>query len=323
MDAHRSEERIGLYPTLEPYRTGVLDVGDGHSIYYEECGRADGVPVVAIHGGPGGGAAPAMRRFFDPKRYRIIVYDQRGCGRSRPFASVDHNDTDRLRGDLERLRTALGVERWLVFGGSWGATLALEYARKHREHVMAMVLRGVFACTRAELDWFYVRGANMMFPDAWARLVEPLSASERDDVLRAYHARVMVNDPERRRRDVINWARWESSLISMSAAGASGAPDPRRSDALSRIETHYFVNAGFLERDGVLLEDTGHLSDLPGVIVQGRYDMVTPARTAWTLKKSWDRADLEIVPDAGHAAGEPGVIDALVRATDRFAAALT
>ena len=323
MDAHRSAERIGLYPPIEPYRTGMLDVGDGHSMYYEECGRADGVPVVAIHGGPGGGAAPAMRRFFDPKRYRIIVYDQRGCGRSRPFASVMANDTDRLRGDLERLREALGVERWLVFGGSWGATLALEYARRHRERVLAMVLRGVFACTTAELAWFYVRGANMMFPDAWARLVEPLSATEREDVLRAYHARVMIDNPERRRRDVIAWARWESSLISMSAGGAAGAPDPRRSDALARIETHYFVNKGFLERDGALLDDTEHLRDLPGVIVQGRYDMVTPARTAWTLKKSWDRADLEIVPDAGHAAGEPGVIDALVRATDRFAAELS
>ncbi|MEO1039745.1 MAG: prolyl aminopeptidase [Pseudomonadota bacterium] len=323
MDAHRTSARRGLYPALEPYRTGRLDVGEGHSLYYEECGRADGLPVVALHGGPGGGAAPAMRRFFDPKRYRIIVFDQRGCGRSRPFSMVENNDTARLVADMERLRTALGVDRWLVFGGSWGATLALAYARAHADRVLAMVLRGVFACTQPELDWFYRDGANRLFPDAWARLVSRLSAEERHDVLGAYHARVMDADPHVRRSDVTEWARWESSLISMAHHGEASSPDMRRADALARIETHYFVNAGFLEREGVLLEETAHLGEIPGVIVQGRYDMVTPPRTAWTLAQAWHAARLEIVPDAGHAAGEPGVVDALVRATDAFAEQLS
>ena len=322
MDAHRTPARRGLYPMIEPYRTGRLDVGDSHSLYYEECGRADGLPVVALHGGPGGGAAPAMRRFFDPARYRIIVFDQRGCGRSRPFATVEHNDTPHLIEDLERLRTALSVDRWLVFGGSWGATLALAYARIHADRVLAMVLRGVFACTRPELDWFYRDGANRLFPDAWRRLTGRLSQAEREDVLKAYHARVMNRDSDARREDVLEWARWESGLISMAANGEAGAPDVRRADALARLETHYFVHDGFLPREGVLLEDTAHLAAIPGAIVQGRYDMVTPPRTAWMLAKAWRGAAIEIVPDAGHAAGEPGIVDALVRATDAFASRL-
>ncbi|PWE17061.1 prolyl aminopeptidase [Marinicauda salina] len=319
MDAHRHARRIGLHPAIEPFRTGMLDVGEGHTLYYEECGRPDGVPAVALHGGPGGGAAAAMRRFFDPDRYRVIVFDQRGCGRSRPFAETRANDTERLVGDLERLRAALGVDRWLVFGGSWGATLGLAYARRCPEHVLGLILRGVFTCSRLELDWFYRHGANMLFPDAWERLTDRLSATERDDIVRAYHDRVMIDDIRARRADTMEWARWESALISLDPSRSQDAPDPRRSDALARIETHYFLNRGFLERDGVLLEDTRHLQDIPGVIVQGRYDMVTPPRTAWALSKAWPGARLEIVPDAGHAAGEPGVIDALVRATDAFA----
>ena len=323
MDAHRHARRVGLHPAIEPYRTGMLDVGDGHSIYYEECGRPDGLPAVALHGGPGGGAAAAMRRFFDPARYRVIVFDQRGCGRSRPFAETRDNDTERLIGDLERLRATLGVDRWLVFGGSWGATLGLAYARRCPEHVLGLVLRGVFTCSQVELDWFYRHGANMLCPDAWDRLVGRLSANERDDIVRAYHERVMIDDVRARRPDAMEWARWESALISLDPARSEDAPDPRRSDALARIETHYFLNGGFLERDAVLLEETRHLKDIPGVIVQGRYDMVTPPRTAWALSKAWPSARLEIVPDAGHAAGEPGVIDALVRATDAFARRLT
>lgn len=318
MDSLRHSPRLGLYPPIEPHRSGMLDVGEGHSVYYEQCGRPDGIPVVALHGGPGGGAAPTMRRFFDPARYRIIIFDQRGCGRSRPFSEVRANDTGRLIADMEQLRVLLGVDAWLVFGGSWGATLGLAYARACPERVLGLVLRGVFACTDAELDWFYRHGANMVFPDAWERLTGRLKPSERDHIITAYHERVMSADPHARRGDVIAWARWESALISLAAEGA-GEPDPRRADALSRIETHYFVHKGFLPRDGVLLDDTAHLADIPGVIVQGRYDMVTPARTAWRLKAAWPRAALEIVPDAGHAAGEPGVVDALVRATARFA----
>jgi len=320
MDANRTAVRRGLYPPIEPYRTGMLDVGDGHTVYYEESGRQDGLPVVALHGGPGGGASPAMRRFFDPARFRIVVFDQRGAGRSRPFADVRANDTAALIADMERLREALRIDRWLVFGGSWGATLALSYALAHRDRVLGLTLRGVFTCTQRELDWFYRDGANQIYPDAWERLISPLTTDEREDVLRAYHARVMIHDPDARREDARAWARWESTLISLRTPYDGAQPDPRRSDALARIETHYFVNEGFLPRDGYLLECADQLAGLPGAIVQGRYDLVTPPRTAWTLANAW-RPDLglEIVPDAGHAAGEPGIVDALVRATDRFA----
>lgn len=320
MDAQRSRQyRVGLYPHIEPYRTGMLSLGNGHTLYYEECGRPDGVPVVALHGGPGGGASPAMRRFFDPDRYRIIVFDQRGCGRSRPFSSLDHNTTPDLVEDIERLREALRVDRWLVFGGSWGATLALAYARAHRDRASGLVLRGVFACTRRELDWFYHDGANHLFPDLWERFAGRLKPGERERVLHAYYERLADATIAQRRDDAMAWAYWESALISLNASAELTAPDPRRADAIARIESHYFVNGGFFRRDGELLEDTAHLKSLPGVIVQGRYDMVTPPRTAWTLAKAWPKARLEIVPDAGHAAGEPGIVDGLVRATDRFA----
>lgn len=319
MDTHRNSRRLGLYPPIDASRSGHLDVGEGHRVYYETCGRPDGLPVVALHGGPGGGAAPAMRRFFDPRVYRIIIFDQRGCGRSTPHGAVEANDTGRLVSDMERLRSHLGVERWVVFGGSWGATLALAYARACRDQVIAMILRGVFACTRSEIDWFYRDGANRLFPDAWERLTARLSGSEQADVLKAYHRRLMTDDVEARRGDAIEWARWESALISLHADPSAASPEPRRADALARLETHYFIHGGFFERDGILLEDTAHLKDVPGLIVQGRYDMVTPAQTAWRLAKAWPAARLDIIPDAGHAAGEPGTIDALVRAADHIA----
>ena len=319
MDTHRTTRRLGLYPPIEPSRKGHLDVGDGHEIYWEECGRPDGLPVIALHGGPGGGAAPAMRRFFDPRRYRILIFDQRGCGRSVPFAETRDNDTARLVGDMERLRKFFDVSQWIVFGGSWGATLALAYARAHAERVKAMVLRGVFACTRTELDWFYRDGANRLFPDAWERFTSRLSENERGDVLGAYHARLKEHDPAARRTDALEWARWESALISLHADPGAASPDPRRADALARMETHYFAHDGFLERDGVLLEDVAHLADIPGAIVQGRYDMVTPPATAWRLHRAWPNSSMNLVHDAGHAAGEPGTVDGLVRVTDAFA----
>lgn len=320
MDAQRrSQNRVGLYPHLEPFRTGMLAVGNGHTLYYEECGRPDGIPVVALHGGPGGGASPAMRRFFDPGRYRIVVFDQRGCGRSRPFSELSHNTTPDLVGDIEHLREALRIESWLVFGGSWGATLALAYARAHPDRVSGLILRGVFACTRRELDWFYRDGANQLFPDLWERFAGRLNPDEREDVVGAYYRRLEIDDVQARREDALAWAAWESSLISLSHGADLTPPDPRRADAIARIESHYFVHGGFLESDGVLLEQTRHLKDIPGVIVQGRYDLVTPPRTAWTLARSWPGAQLEMIPDAGHAAGEPGIVDGLVRATDRFA----
>lgn len=320
MDSHRHHRRLGLYPPIEPNRTGLLDVGQGHSVYYEECGRPDGLPVIGLHGGPGGGAAPAMRRFFDPRKYRIILFDQRGCGRSRPFASVEHNTTQHLIADIEAIRAEFNIDKWVVFGGSWGATLALSYARACPDQTLALVLRGVFTCTRRELDWFYKDGgASTLFPDMWARLADRLTPAERDNVLRAYHKRVMVDDPAERRADVIEWARWESALISLHADPELANPEPRRADTLARLETHYFVNQGFLERDGVLLEDVAHLKDIPGTIIQGRYDMVTPPRTAYELHKAWPGSSLEFVPDAGHAAGEPGTIDGLIRTTNAFA----
>jgi len=318
MDTHRNTRRVGLYPPIDAARSGHLDVGEGHRVYYEECGRTDGLPVVALHGGPGGGAAPAMRRFFDPRLYRIIIFDQRGCGRSTPHGDVEANDTGRLIGDMEQLRAHLGVDRWVVFGGSWGATLALAYARACRDQVIALILRGVFACTRSEIDWFYRDGANRLFPDAWERLTARLTAAERGDVLKAYHRR-LSRDAEARRDDAIEWARWESALISLHADPSDASPEPRRADALARMETHYFIHGGFLDYDGVLLDETDHLKDIPGIIVQGRYDMVTPAQTAWRLAKAWPGARLDIIPDAGHVAGEPGTIDALVRATDNMA----
>lgn len=297
----------------------MLDVGEGHRVYWEECGRPDGVPVIALHGGPGGGAAPAMRRFFDPKRYRILIFDQRGCGRSRPFSEIENNDTSRLIGDIERLRAFFSVDRWVVFGGSWGATLGLAYARTNPDAVLGLVLRGVFACTQTEIDWFYRDGANRLFPDVWERFTRRLGPSERDDVLGAYHDRLMAGDPAARREDALEWARWESALISLHVDPHTANPDPRRADALARMETHYFIHKGFLERDGLLLEDTAHLADIPGVIVQGRYDMVTPPRTAWALHQAWPGSRIDFVQDAGHAAGEPGTIDGLIRVTDAFA----
>ncbi|MEP3072529.1 prolyl aminopeptidase [Maricaulis sp.] len=317
MDAAYS--RRLLYPPIHATQTFRLPVSGGHELHVEECGRPDGLPVITLHGGPGGGVSPALRRFFDPHRYRIILFDQRGCGRSTPHGGLENNTTADLIDDIERIRERMGVDKWLVFGGSWGATLAIAYARQHPDRCLGLVLRGVFLCTELELNWFYRQGANMLFPDAWERLVDPLAPEERGDIVRAYYERLAEPDIIRRRPDALAWARWESALISMTGDPSAPLADPIRSDALARLETHYFVHKGFLERDGVLLEDVGRFSHLPGVIVQGRYDMVTPPRSAWSLARAWPRARLQMIGDAGHAAGEPGVVDALVRATDAFA----
>ncbi|MBO6766221.1 prolyl aminopeptidase [Maricaulis sp.] len=317
MDAAYS--RRLLYPPIHATQTFRLPVSGGHELHVEECGRPDGLPVITLHGGPGGGVSPALRRFFDPRRYRIILFDQRGCGRSTPHGGLEKNTTADLIDDIERIRERMGVDKWLVFGGSWGATLAIAYARQHPDRCLGLVLRGVFLCTDLELNWFYRQGANMLFPDAWERLVDPLAPEERGDIVRAYYERLAEPDIIRRRPDALAWARWESALISMTGDPSAPLADPIRADALARLETHYFVHKGFLERDGVLLEDVGRFSHLPGVIVQGRYDMVTPPRSAWSLARAWPRARLQMIGDAGHAAGEPGVVDALVRATDAFA----
>lgn len=317
MDA--SYSRRLLYPPIRPLDSFHMPVGGGHELYVEECGRPDGLPVITLHGGPGGGVSPALRRFFDPRRYRIILFDQRGCGRSTPHGGLENNTTADLVEDIERIRERMGVDKWLVFGGSWGATLSLAYARAHPDRCLGLVLRGVFLCTQLELDWFYRQGANMLFPDAWERLVDPLSAGERDDIIRAYYERLAETDIVRRRPDALAWARWESALISMTGDPSAPLADPVRADALARLETHYFVHKGFFARDGELLEDIERFNHLPGVIVQGRYDVVTPPHSAWSLARAWPRARLQMIGDAGHAAGEPGVVDALVRATDAFA----
>jgi proline iminopeptidase len=317
MDA--SYTRRLLYPPIRPLQSFHMPVGDGHELYVEECGRPDGIPVITLHGGPGGGVSPALRRFFDPRKYRIILFDQRGCGRSTPHGGLDANTTRHLIDDIERIRERMGVDQWLVFGGSWGATLSLAYARAHPDRCLGLVLRGVFLCTQIELDWFYRHGANMLFPDAWERLVEPLAPEEREDVIRAYYERLAETDIVRRRPDALAWSRWESALISMTGDPSAPLADPIRADALARLETHYFLHKGFFERDGILLEDAARFNHLPGVIVQGRYDVVTPPRSAWALAREWPKARLQMIGDAGHAAGEPGVVDALVRATDAFA----
>lgn len=321
MDA--SYTRRLLYPPIRPLQSFHMPVGDGHQLYVEECGRPDGIPVITLHGGPGGGVSPALRRFFDPRKYRIILFDQRGCGRSTPHGGLEANTTRHLIEDIERIRERMGVDQWLVFGGSWGATLSLAYARAHPDRCLGLVLRGVFLCTQIELDWFYRHGANMLFPDAWERLVDPLAPEEREDVIRAYYERLAETDIVRRRPDALAWSRWESALISMTGDPSAPLADPIRADALARLETHYFLHKGFFERDGILLEDAARFNHLPGVIVQGRYDVVTPPRSAWALSREWPKARLQMIGDAGHAAGEPGVVDALVRATDAFAEQLT
>jgi proline iminopeptidase len=314
------ENRRGYYPQIEPYRTFRLKVDGGHDLYVEECGRKDGLPVIALHGGPGGGASAAMRRFFDPDRYRIVLFDQRGCGRSKPHASLENNTTWDLVRDIEAIREALGIERWAVFGGSWGSTLSLAYAQSHPECAIALILRGIFLNTQAELDWFYRDGANRIFPDAWDKLVSRLTDAERRDVLQSYHDRLMQPDVKARRADAIAWADWETSLISFANPEPPAAHHPERADAISRIETHYFVNKGFFERDNQLIEDMPKIAHIPGYIAQGRYDVITPPRCAWELANAWNgNAKLEFIPDSGHSAGEPGTIDALVRFTDEVA----
>lgn len=299
-----------------------MPTGTPHEIFYEQCGAPNGRPAVVLHGGPGGAINPTMRRFFDPHRWRVVLFDQRGCGKSRPNALLEGNDTWALVDDIERLRERLGVERWTVFGGSWGSTLALAYAIRHPERVESLILRGVFLMTRRELDWFYRDGANMLFPDAWERFLAPIPLAERGDILAAYHRRLTHADPAVRSAAAQVWSRWEGDTISIR--GAEGRPDKFTEDefslAFARIECHYFVNGGFLPSDGWLLTQVPVLRRIPLWIVQGRFDVVTPMESAWRLKTAWPEAKLDIVWDAGHASTEPGIVDALIRATDAAAA---
>ncbi|WP_285040934.1 prolyl aminopeptidase [Plantibacter sp. LMC-P-059a] len=313
------------YPAIEPYETGMLDVGDGQSLYWETSGNPDGKPVVFLHGGPGGGTSPVHRRLFDPKRYRIVLVDQRGCGRSTPHASdpaadLSTNTTWHLVADLETLRKALKIKRWMVFGGSWGSTLALAYAQKHTKRVTELVLRGIFTLRDEELDWFYEGGAAAVFPDLWEGYLEPIPVEERRRLIEAYHRRLFDEDPAVHGPAAVAWSRWESSTITLlpQAETVARFTDPRFAVAFARIENHFFTNRGWFE-PGQLIRDADKLAGVPGVIVQGRYDMCTPVFTAWDLHRAWPEAEFTIVPDAGHAFDEPGILSALIDATDRFA----
>lgn len=320
MDQARRGVRRPLYPAVIPYSTRHLPVGDGHSLYVEECGRPDGLPIVILHGGPGGGASPVLRRFADPKHYRAVLFDQRGCGRSVPHSALHANTTHDLVDDMERIREALGIDKWIVLGGSWGTTLALAYARSHPDRVLGLILRGVFLCTQAELDWFYREGTNALFPEEWEALVSRLEPTERDDIVRAYHDRLQTETREARAEDARAWAHYESALVSLLPASPPEPRDPLRDDAIARLETHYFVNKGFFAEDGELLRDAGRYAHIPGVIIQGRYDVITPARTGWSLARAWgSKARFEVIGDAGHSTGEPGVADAIICAADTFA----
>ncbi len=320
----RQNRRI-LYPRHEPYRTGRLRVSALHEIYWEESGNPKGIPVVALHGGPGGGSSPEMRRFFDPDRYRIFLFDQRGCGRSTPHSELRENTTWDLVADMEALRCEAGVTDWLVFGGSWGSTLALAYAVTHPARVLGLVLRGVFLVSKAEIRWFYQEGASRLFPDAFERYVAPIPQTERGDLVAAFHRRLTGDDRTARTEAARAWARWEGETLSIK--GPVTTP-PRFNeddfvDAFARIECHYFTYDGFFAHDGWLLEQAAvRLTAIPGTIVHGRFDVVTPLSTAWALSKAWPKADLHIVPEAGHSSMEPGIVDRLVQATDDFAALL-
>jgi proline iminopeptidase len=305
-----------LYPAIDPFDQRMLDVGDGHKVYVEQCGNPQGVPVVVLHGGPGGGCSPAMRRYFDPAHYRVVLFDQRGCGRSRPHASVENNTSWHLVRDIELIRETLGIARWVVFGGSWGATLGLIYAITHPKRVAHLVLRGVFLMTKAELDWFYGGGAGGFWPDVWQRFIEIIPEDERDDLIAAYHKRLFSGDLATETRCARAWASWENTLASIQNDGPGGESPAEYARAFARLENHYFTNGGFLEFDGWIEANIERLQKVPGTIVQGRYDMICPPVSAWRLHRAWPASRLSLVARAGHALSEPGISAELVRTMD-------
>ena len=309
-----------LYAPLEPFDQGMFQVSDIHALYYEQCGNPAGQPVVFLHGGPGGGISPDYRRFFDPAHYRVILFDQRGAGRSTPHAELDENTTWDLVADIERLREHFKIERWQVFGGSWGSTLSLAYAETHPDRVTALVLRGIFLCRAKEINWFYQKGADAIFPDVWEEYERVIPEAERVDMLAAYHRRLTGADERVRLEAARAWSVWEGSTSKL-------VPDPGLIEhfgeahlalAMARIECHYFMHNAFFGTENYLIENVGKIRNIPAVIVQGRYDVVCPMMSAWDLHKAWPEAELRIVPDAGHSAMEKGIVSALVEATDRF-----
>lgn len=315
-----SEQRT-LYPDIEPYDSGRLQVSPLHTLYYEQCGNPAGKPVVCLHGGPGAGCSPKMRRFFDPARYRIILFDQRGCGRSTPHAELTDNTTWHLVDDIERLREHLGIERWQVFGGSWGSTLALSYAQKHPQAVTELVLRGIFMLRRWELEWFYQKGCDALYPDAWDDYLAAIPEVEHGDLMSAYYRRLTSPDHATRLAAAVAWTTWESrtSFLVPDDGHVAATQVDEFALAFARIECHYFVNGGFFQTDGQLLRDVDRIRHIPTTIVQGRYDVVCPMRSAWDLHKAWPEADLKVITTAGHSAFEPGIASALLAATDAYA----
>ncbi len=313
-------DRRTFYPELKPFNRGRLRVSTLHEIYFEECGNPAGKPAVVLHGGPGGGISPFLRQMHDPAAYRIVLFDQRGCGQSTPHAELAENTTWHLIEDMETLRRHLRIANWQVVGGSWGSTLALAYAETHPQRVTELIVRGIFALRKSEIRWFYQAGAHQLFPDVWESFLAPIPEAERHDLLGAYYRRLTGTDPAERLACARAWSQWEGATLSLF-------PDPKRvaefgadrfAIAFARIECHYFVNAGFFAQDGQLLANAHRLAGIPGAIIQGRYDVVTPPATAWDLHKAWPAAQFTMVPDAGHTATEPGIADALVRATDHF-----
>ncbi|SOB93998.1 prolyl aminopeptidase [Phaeovulum vinaykumarii] len=319
MDRTAGQKRASgtfLYPQVEPFDRRMLDVGDGHRIYMEQSGNPAGLPVVVLHGGPGGGSNPAMRRYFDPMIYRVILFDQRGCGLSRPHAAVIANTTAHLLRDIEQIRTLLEIDSWFVFGGSWGATLALLYAEAFPERVRHLILRGVFLATRAELDWFYGGGAASFFPDLWQTFCAPIPEDERSDMIAAYHKRLFSGHLTSEIRHARIWAQWENALASVDSDGRTGEAPGEYARAFSRLENHYFANGAFLECDGQILRDRHRIEHIPATIVQGRQDMICPPVSAWKLAQGWAACELRMVPCAGHALSEPAIGHELVRVMD-------
>ncbi|MGH6735081.1 MAG: prolyl aminopeptidase [Methyloceanibacter sp.] len=324
MDPQRTPEtpRLSLYPEIVPYRTGRLKVSPLHELYFEECGSQTGKPVVMLHGGPGGGINPLMRRYHDPRRHRIVLFDQRGCGHSIPHASIEENTTWDLVADMERLRTHLGIERWQVFGGSWGSTLALAYAETYPERVSELILRGIFTLRRAELEWFYQEGCSWLFPDAFEEYVKVIPEAERGDMIAAFYRRLTSDDPAIQVEAARAWSAWEGRTLSLlpDFDRVQRFSEDHYALAFARIECHYFINGGFFERDDQLIKNAARLKAIPGVIVHGRYDVVTPVKNAFDLKRAWPEADLRVVADAGHAMTEPGIVHELIAATRGFSA---
>jgi proline iminopeptidase len=309
-----------FYPPIEPYDQGMLPVSPVHTIYYEQCGNLQGTPAVFLHGGPGGGIVPDYRRFFDPEAYRVVLFDQRGSGQSTPHASLEENTTWHLVADIERLREQLGIEKWLVFGGSWGSTLALAYAQTHPERVSALVLRGIFLCRPKEIRWFYQEGASWIFPDVWEEYLKVIPEDERGDMVSAYYRRLTSEDEQVRIEAARAWSVWEGSTSKLlfDYGMIEKFADAEFALAFARIECHYFMNNAFFETDNYLIENVSKIRHIPAVIVQGRYDVVCPIQSAWELHRAWPEAGWKVIPDAGHSATEPGTIDALVEATDGF-----